>query len=228
MSKITSKQLAVLVLMSSNVLWGLSTSSTKGSFYACKGHLVVKNNLAQCEGVFLSEKPKSECLSEEETVCGQEKVVKHDNGGGLISACTKEKISPKAFIEKKSAVCGQATIGPEVRIVNKSLIKGYTQITGKTQISKTNIVGESNLQNALVLNTKVNGAIEVKNAKLNEVEILGVAKLFSSSVEDSTINGSLKSLDSEIKKLELKGNMVINNSQSTDQELKGRIYIKSQ
>lgn len=167
----------------------------------------------------------SMCKSKTKTICGFEKIEEHENGGGKVSLCAKRYVSPAAYIDKTSAVCGASKIGRDVRIEQRSKVSGSVNITGRSSLQNSNASGTAAIDNSKIINSRISGSSEIEFSTISLSDLSGANEIYYSNVDNSTVSGAIGIEDSNIIDSTLSGASHVFNSAITKRIISGNTKI---
>lgn len=201
-------------------------NSVYAKTYTCNGPLIIINDTATCNGVDISKSsPESKCISNEKSVCGYEIVTVHANGGGAVSSCTKD-VAPESYIDDSSAVCGNATVGPLVKILNGSIVSGVVELDGNTEIIKSNVQGTMYIIDSKVEMSQIAGAGQIYYSEIATTLKSGSGDIEESKISSSNISGSGAVISSDLRNINKSGSGEIIGATLKDQIISGSQDIR--
>lgn len=198
----------ILVLAFSPIVFAKSSITIDGKNHKCKGTLSITQGAVLCDGQPVEKISKSWWVSETETKCGNEQVVKHENGGGTKSVLAN--VFKGALLEEDSIVCGKSRIDPAAKIKGKSKISGSVRVLGGSTIE----------------NSILDGAVEVQTSNLKDAHMSGTSSARTSQIESSSVLGSSKVTSAKIKEgTVLEGTVEVKNSEIIASTISGATFI---
>lgn len=197
-----------------------------GKKFKCKGEITIENSTVVCDGVVMQDLPDQWWISETKTVCGNEQVVTHENGGGMKSV--RADVQKGAFLDKESVVCGTSMVRNTSKVLGKSKISGAVFIYGQSEIKDSVLSGSSEVHSSKVINSSMTGASSARSSRISDSQVHGASKVIQGKIRDNTtISGTVEVKNSEIYGSTISGSTFIyDNSLVRNSTLTGSMKIQ--
>ena len=156
-----------------------NTACINGQCTTCENSSLVCT-LESCQCVDDSDSQTSITVNISAKECGHSPARMHRNGGGLVE--NSARVDESVFVESGSIVCGRADIAGNVRIVDKSVVGGVTNVEGRSIVKASRIDGVVRIEDSLIENSKIGGVLRFQNSTVKNSNLRGVGFFQSQTI----------------------------------------------
>ncbi|MGO9546277.1 MAG: hypothetical protein ACLPPF_15965 [Rhodomicrobium sp.] len=177
------------------------TNCVNGTCYSCDGTLSCLDGVCTCNGAPIQggNIPDANGApvqggdnSSASTACGVGAAAPHPNGGGVVAVtATVEKT---VYVSKSSAVCGNATVAGQVRLLS-SIVRENSTVAGESVLESTMVSGNATVESSSIKNSLLSGNVTVTGSTIANSTLNGSATAVNAKVSNSILDGNANVVD---------------------------------